>query len=62
MTKKQRLKHLRGCPRCGGAWEKVSGFYRCTKCQHVYNSQHMEPVIIHNERYITNKSEGPKDD
>lgn len=43
MKKGKRKKvNLRGCPKCGGPWERVSGFYRCQKCQHVHGSQNPE--------------------
>ncbi len=39
MTKRKKpgLRKIKGCPRCGGQWQKVSGFLRCKTCGHVSN-------------------------
>lgn len=47
--KKQVTRYLSGCPKCGGHWTRVSGFYRCQSCGHVHGSQN--PSLSGNPNY-----------
>ena len=36
-----------GCPKCGGGWKLLSGFYICAKCGHRLGSQRFTgPQIV----------------
>jgi hypothetical protein len=57
MKKRVRYRELaKKCPRCGGAWVRISGFLRCKTCSHISGSQHPEEITLYSSgRYVFNR-------